>query len=420
MQVKEKKHKIIDLFAGAGGFGLGFKLAGYEHIGSLEKDSWAVDTLQHNNPQSKIVQGDIRDYIKKTQIENTFSEVPDVLIGGPPCQGFSVAGPTKDPKDPRNSLFRYFSRWVGILKPSVFVMENVKGILTRKNADGKPVISIIEEVFKSYGYHVELWKLNAANYGVPQNRERIFFVGNLLGKTIGAPVPTHTVEINNGLLKHVTVGEAILDLPIIRAREGTEKTNYVLDAQNNFQKWARRGSNFVINHVAMKHTNRLVERFKLIQSGTAVVDVEQEFQIRKRNGNGELSKKMYNSNYRHLLPNQVSFTVPAHFYSTFIHPNIPRNITAREAARIQSFPDSYIFKGKRTQISSKLLKKQGKEVEDNLSQYNQIGNAVPPLLAKAIASRIKEFLPNGHTTDDTTHNNDNVAVKLNGRIQIKA
>ncbi|WP_420575368.1 DNA cytosine methyltransferase [Ekhidna sp.] len=396
-------HKVIDLFAGAGGFGLGFKLAGFNHIGSLEKDLWAVETLKYNNPSSTIIQSDIRTYIDKDLILDAFPENPDVLIGGPPCQGFSVAGPLKDPKDPRNSLFRFFSRWVGILKPPVFVMENVKGILTRRNSEGKYVHSIIEEVFKNYGYKVEIWKLNAVDYGVPQSRERVFFVGNIFGKSIGEPEVTHSFESHTSTKKFITVGQAISDLPVINACEGNEVQEYNQSASNEYQTWCRIDCNQVFNHVAMKHTSRLVERFKLIQQGTSIDEIEDKFQVRKRNGNGKLSNKKYNSNYRHLIENQVSYTIPAHFYSTFIHPNIPRNITAREAARIQSFPDSYIFKGKRTQISSKLLKKQGRDIEDNLSQYNQIGNAVPPLLAKAIAIRIQNFLDD-QCENDTARN----------------
>ena len=139
----------------------------------------------------------------------------------------------------------------------------------------------------------------------------------------------------------------------------------------------------------MKHTKRLVERFKQIQQGYSLSDLHDDYRVRKRSGNGELSNKEYHSNYRHLKPAQVSYTIPAHFYSNFIHPFKPRNITAREAAKLQSFPDWYVFKGKRTQISSKLLKRKGQELEDNLSQYNQIGNSVPPLLAKSIAVKIK-------------------------------
>ena len=142
----------------------------------------------------------------------------------------------------------------------------------------------------------------------------------------------------------------------------------------------------------MKHTQRLVDRFQKILDGSTIESLPEELRVRKRNGNGVLSESLYSSNYRHINPDTVSFTIPASFYSTFIHPYLPRNITAREAARIQSFPDRYIFKGKRTQISSKLLKTLGKDEENHLSQYNQIGNAVPPIMAKVIGEIIAEFL----------------------------
>jgi DNA (cytosine-5)-methyltransferase 1 len=142
----------------------------------------------------------------------------------------------------------------------------------------------------------------------------------------------------------------------------------------------------------MSHTKRVVQRYEQILSGVAVEELPEDLQVRKRNGNGEISDSEYNSNYRHLKPNMISFTIPASFYSNFVHPEQPRNITSREAARLQSFPDNYIFKGKRTQISSKLLELTGKENEDFLSQYNQIGNAVPPLLAKAVAKNVLRFI----------------------------
>jgi len=142
----------------------------------------------------------------------------------------------------------------------------------------------------------------------------------------------------------------------------------------------------------MDHTKRVVGRYGLILGGLSLNEIPEEFKVRKRNGNGEISESDYNSNYRHLRPNMISYTIPASFYSNFIHPKQPRNITSREAARLQSFPDNYVFKGKRTQISSKLLKQLGKESENYLSQYNQIGNAVPPLLARAVANKIYDFL----------------------------
>jgi DNA (cytosine-5)-methyltransferase 1 len=390
--------KFIDLFAGAGGFGLGFQMANFQPILSLEKDLWATDTLKRNAQynEHKILNDNIRNYIEKEDILSVVPSIPDVIIGGPPCQGYSLAGPSKDAKDPRNSLFLYFARWVNVLRPKVFVMENVTGILHRKNANGEKVIDIIINSFAAKGYKVELWKLNAANYGVPQLRNRIFIVGNLFDKTIGAPKPTHKIpslhNVSDLLPEAITVGEAIGDLPEINAGGGNAISNYNLAPQNEYQSWSRMNSEHVHNHEAMKHTKRLINRFESIQSGIKFSDLSEDDKVRKRNGNGEISTVRYASNYRHLKSNIISHTIPASFYSNFIHPFIPRNITSREAARIQSFPDNYVFEGKRTMISSKLLKKIGKEELDHLSQYNQIGNAVPPLLAKAIAKQIKSFL----------------------------
>ncbi|MCH8289708.1 DNA cytosine methyltransferase [Candidatus Poribacteria bacterium] len=392
--------KVIDLFAGAGGFGLGFQLAGYTVNCSVEIDKWAADTLRVNNPNMKVIDEDIRGFQSSKTIRQVCSDSPDVVIGGPPCQGFSIAGPAqKDPKDPRNSLFKDFARWVESLNPQVFVMENVRGILSRKNADGEKVIGLIQNIFANLGYGTEIWKLNAAEYGVPQLRERVFVVGNRIGTTeIGKPVKTHFWAAQNGSGLHlssdilrpaVSVWEAISDLPELDAGEGDEEQRYIIEPETDFQRWARENQKLLFNHVAMKHTKRLVERFRLIEWGQSGLDVPKEHGARKRGGNGELSKVPYNSNNRRLHPERPSYTIPASFYSSFIHPFQHRNLTAREAARIQSFPDWYRFMGKRTVISRKLLERKGRRDENYLSQYNQIGNAVPPLLAKAIAEHIQ-------------------------------
>ena len=391
MTVKSGKYTFIDLFAGAGGFGLGFQLCGrYLPICSVEKDLWAVETLRANN-NHEIIHADIttistREYIKEKCIIK-----PDVIIGGPPCQGFSIAG-KGDPNDPRNSLFRFFVKWVSILEPKVFVMENVAGLLARKNAEGEKVIDIIKEAFSSIGYTCQVWLLNAANYGVPQMRQRVFIIGNRFGQMIEPPKQTHSIVHKEGIKEAVTVWEAIGDLPQISAGEGSCHMDYDRVARNDYQRLCRTDSKEVYNHEAMKHTQRLIARFQRIMEGCCICDLPDELKVRKRNGNGVLSETVYSSNYRHLRPDSVSFTIPASFYSNFIHPFIPRNITAREAARLQSFPDRYVFKGKRTQISSKLLAALGKEEENHLSQYNQIGNAVPPLVAKAIAETVSVFL----------------------------
>ena len=388
---RKDKYTFVDLFAGAGGFGLGFQLSGhFSPICSVEKDLWAVETLRANN-NHQIIHADITKISTKAFIKKICSTKPDVIIGGPPCQGFSNAG-KRDPADPRNALFRYFVKWVSVLKPKVFVMENVAGLLARRNADGEYVTEIIKDAFSKEGYRCEIWSLNAADFGVPQMRQRICIVGNQYGEEILPPSISHSIEPVDGLLPAVTVWEAIGDLPQIRAREGKDYMKYDCVASNDYQRLCRKNSNGVYNHVAMKHTMRLVERFQKILDGCSIEFLPDELKVRKRNGNGILSESYYSSNYRRIEPNSVSFTIPASFYSTFIHPCIPRNITAREAARIQSFPDWYVFKGKRTQISSKLLSSLGKDNENHLSQYNQIGNAVPPLMAEAIAKRIAEFL----------------------------
>lgn len=400
-----KKIKLIDLFAGAGGFSLGFKLSNHYSVScSVELDHWAADTLRKNKEKNTIIiEDDIRKYQTQKQILAACGNCkPEIIIGGPPCQGFSIAGPAiKDPKDPRNSLFQDFARWVSFLKPKVFVMENVKGILTRRNARKEKVVDIIIKTFEGLGYKVEIWKLNAAEYGVPQIRERIFFVGNNFGATIRPPKKTHVlnshtsnymINFNDDLPPAVTVNGALSDLSFLSASDGKEEQVYLYPAETDYQKWARGSQDILFNHVAMKHTARMIERFKLIRSGQSIMEIPPEYRAKKRNGNGVLSEAHYNSNNRRLDPLSPAYTIPAHFYSSFVHPHQNRNITAREAARLQSFPDWYKFMGKRTVISKKLLERYGRHEDNYLSQYNQIGNAVPPLLAKAIAEHIYLFL----------------------------
>lgn len=406
---KKHKYSVIDLFAGAGGFGLGFQLTGkYEIICSLERDTWAIKTLKTNSDNAQcIIEADIRDYQYPKTIKEICNGEPTIIIGGPPCQGFSNAGPAdkKDPDDPRNTLFVDFAKWVDVFSPEIFVMENVTGLLSRKNTNGEKVLDIILKTFEDLGYLVNLWLLNAAEYGVPQLRERVFLVGNKRGEKLAPPEKTHILRngqsskhnmTNGNLNPAITVGQAIWDLPKINAGEGEEEQAYTRIPRNNFQRWARSKDGVIYNHIAMKHTTRIVERFKHIQNGISLKEIPKEYSVRKRNGNGEISKVEYNSNYRHLQSDKISYTIPASFYSSFIHPYIPRNITAREAARLQSFPDWYKFEGKRTVISSKLLEKLGKHDDNYLSQYNQIGNAVPPLLGKSIGNHLCKYLDDLH------------------------
>jgi DNA (cytosine-5)-methyltransferase 1 len=402
----ERRQPIaIDLFAGAGGFGLGFEMAGFSVPLSIEIDAWACDTLRYNRPNLTIVQNDIRNFNTESKVKEICMFNPDIIIGGPPCQGFSIAGPPqKDPKDPRNSLFTNFAQWIKFLEPKAFVMENVKGLLSRKNTEGLKVINIIKKTFQELGYFVEVWNLNASEYGVPQIRERIFIVGNKMGKELGIPSKTHSLKLlyssqsqlsvfdNTSIAPAITLWEAISDLPKLDAREGSEKQYYHLEPQNSYQAWARKSSDLLYNHVAMKHSKRLVERFQHIGWGESSADVPEEHGARRRSGNGELSNKAYDQNNRRLNPYKPSHTIAASFYANFIHPFQHRNLTAREGARIQSFPDNYRFLGKKTVVSHKLLHREKRFDEKFLCQYNQIGNAVPPLLAKAIAHHLQEKL----------------------------
>ncbi|MTJ53934.1 DNA cytosine methyltransferase [Anabaena sp. UHCC 0253] len=394
----------IDLFAGAGGFGLGFKIAGFSVPLSIEIDAWACDTLRYNHPEMTVIQNDIRDFNNINSVKEICLFHPDIIIGGPPCQGFSIAGPAqKDPNDPRNTLFTNFAQWISFLEPKAFVMENVKGLLSRKNVDGIKVIDIIKKTFEDIGYFVEIWLLNSAEYGVPQIRERVFIVGNRLGKKMGIPPKTHSLDLLNinswqlslegiHLNSAISLWDAISDLPPLNAREGKEEQPYILESQNPYQKWIKNSSNILYNHVAMEHSDRLVERFQQIKWGESSSDVAKEYGAKRRNGNGELSGKTYDQNNRRLNPYKPAHTIAASFYANFIHPFQHRNLTAREGARVQSFPDNYRFLGKKTVVSHKLLQRENRFNEKFLCQYNQVGNAVPPLLAKAIAVHLQEKL----------------------------
>ncbi len=370
---------VIDLFAGCGGLSLGFEMAGFSIPVAVEKDEWASETYKKNHPKTKVITEDI------TKISDLSTLLPkevnsvDGIIGGPPCQGFSLSG-NRDKNDPRNSLFMEFVRFVEYFKPKFFVMENVTGILSMKTKNGEKVRDLIEEQFKTAGYNLDTYILNAAEFGVPQSRVRVFFIG--LHKDI--KYDKNKLEPKGFLFgdEQRTIDDAIMDLPQIGAGEGTDETKYTMRPFTEYQKWARTNSNMVYNHIAMRHTSRLVERFAQIKFGQSVADVSEEYQQRKRGESDKISGKVYSQNNMRPYPNKPSPTIPASFQSNFVHPYINRNYTAREGARLQSFPDTYIFYGKRTTMSW----------EKNLSQYQQIGNAVPPLLAKAVAKSIVDYL----------------------------
>lgn len=392
--LKKEKYNVLDTFAGAGGFSLGFMLSGhYNIVGAIEQDLWAADTFSTNHPNTKVIVNDIRKVTDKELIDNFAGKV-DVLLGGPPCQGFSQANKNAgDPKDPRNSLFIEFLRVAKVLSPNVVIMENVPNIVKAKTQTGAFVIDIVKEELRKLGYYVEHCILSATDYGVPQIRKRMVLIACKVPLKDFFPQATHTTEPNNPglfgtLQKCPDLWDAISDLPEIEACEGAEIMEYTQEPANDFQKTMREGSTRVYNHTAMKHSKRMVERFKAIGWGESSADVPKDLMPHKRNGNGELSKVAYDQNNRRMYPFRPCHTIAASFYANFLHPYKNRNFTPREGARIQTFPDWYIFKGRATTPSHSLLRKEGRLEDLHLCQYNQIGNAVPPLMSKAIADNI--------------------------------
>jgi DNA (cytosine-5)-methyltransferase 1 len=395
-----KKLKVLDTFAGAGGFSLGFEMAGCDVIGAIETDAWATDTFAFNHPDAIVIKTNIEELTDEEILEKFGSIKPDIVLGGPPCQGFSICNKNNgDPKDPRNSLFEEFVRVGKILKPKLMIMENVPNLAKARTENKELVLDIIKTELKDLGYFVYSDILEAVNYGVPQIRKRVFVIASLIELEDPFPKPTHTVNqydlFSNALSLTPTLWDAISDLPEINAREGAEQMEYTSEPNNEFQKKMRIGCQQVHNHLAMKHSKRVVERFESMACGQSGSNVPDHLKPIKRNSNGVISDKVYDQNNRRMHADRPCHTIAASFYANFVHPFKNRNFTAREGARIQTFPDSYVFKGKPTVVSHKLLAREGRLDEKYLCQYNQIGNAVPPMLAEAVAKNLIKQIKKG-------------------------
>ena len=346
-------YNLIDLFCGAGGFSLGFEMAGFKT--KLAIDNWkpAIDTYNYNR-KDKIGQNiDVYDFnnekLKKFIKENDITGI----IGGPPCQGFSMVG-TRNENDDRNNLYLQYIRFVEVVKPKFFILENVKGLLTLKKGFFKEDIL---SRFTELGYNVNFKLLKASHYGVAQNRERVFFVG--LRKDL---FKSKFFEFPKGDKYNViSTSDALSDLPSLDNDENPEI--YKTEPQNEYQKLMRKNSEKITNNDITKHTEKTKQIISMVPDGGNIKDLPKKY----------YSVRNYNNAFKRMNSKKPSTTIDCG-HRNYFHYKENRVPTVRESARIQSFPDNYFFTGNKT------------------NQYTQVGNAVPPLLAKSIAEQIKKLL----------------------------
>lgn len=382
---------VLDLFCGTGGFSKGFENTGcFKTILGIDLLAHAVETFRLNHRGATGLAADIRDY----PAERTATELGvgrggvDVVIGGPPCQGFSSIRPHRGtkPDDPRNDLFLNFARWVEFFRPRVFVLENVVGLATYK---GGETLESMQEAFVSAGYETDWRILNAAHYGVPQKRERLIMLGVERGGALSFPAPTHSVEDVGRTIGHrersrmhglhsqgtlfqgelhdlppvVTVADAIDDLPPICS--GETATAYDRGPRTAYQSERRAGATNLALHSSTRHTDKMMEIIR--HSGPNISCIPPQ-----------LITSGFSSCYSRLAANEPSVTITVNFVhpasNRCIHPTLDRALTPREGARLQSYDDDFQFAGNRAQI------------------VKQIGNAVPPLLGRAIGAHVAAIL----------------------------
>lgn len=375
------KYSVLDLFSGAGGFSLGAQKAGLNVIGSIEIDRFASETYEANFPGIPHFQKSLVD-CTDPWLASQFSGV-DIIIGGPPCQGFSVAGPSQyGLRDDRNDLILEMARTIKALKPKFAVLENVRGILSGKLKKGDSALKVYIDSLSQAGYHSKIFDLNSADFGTPQLRRRVFVISSRESNLLPVEIPKVFGSDEKPWIGSL---EAISDLSDLSAGEGADTLMpYVKNPSNAYQRLMRENSQGIANHLAMKHTPRILARLKAIPVGGSMRHVSAEHGQRKRNSDEIDVGQRYKMNCTRINPDAPSIALPANFQTIHVHPIENRMLTAREGARIQGFPDRFIFKGPRTLMSKKLLIREGRQNEIGLSQYNQIGNAVPPLMAEAL------------------------------------
>lgn len=346
------KPTVLDLFCGCGGLSHGFIEAGYNVLVGVDYWQDALDTFALNHKDSKAIKADLFSITPKQISEQTGINTVDVIVGGPPCQGFSIAG-KRLIDDERNQLYKKFVDFVSFYKPKAFVMENVPNIISM----GKGAVKddILED-FSKLGYTVTYKILLASDYGVPQNRRRAFFVGLKNDKESNTnfefPAPTFN--------EHVTCKQAIGDLPEHSVEDGQD---YTTEPQNDYQRLMRANTNELHNHKATVHTDKTISIISQVPDGGNYKDLPEHLQ----------STRKVNIAWTRFSSTRPSFTIDTghnhHFH--YLYNRVP---TVRESARLQSFTDDFVF------------------LKTKTSQYKQVGNAVPPLLAEVLAKKLKGYL----------------------------
>lgn len=382
-RIKDNDLTVVDLFCGAGGFSLGFSQTGFKTVFAVDNQECCVETYRINHPEvdeTRIVCSGIENVSVELDLAIEGIDV-DIVIGGPPCQGFSMANRQKLINDPRNKLYKYFVETIAKVKPKFFVMENVEGMMKIKDEIIQD-FELLETVYK-----VVPMRINAVNFGVPQNRKRVFFIGTRTGANVN-DIIEQIIEVA-GERPKTTLGDALYGMKKLSANTERNTTNKdsktagsrveikLNDMVNNYIDLINmdQNSKFVFNHKARYNNPRDIEIFSKLNPGDRSDDPKIAHIMPYSNRNDIFKDKYYR-----LREKKPCKTITAHMKydcNMYIHPREARGLTAREAARIQSYPDNYYFCGSFTKT------------------YMQVGNSVPPLVARTIAGVIRNYLQFG-------------------------
>ena len=348
----------IDIFSGAGGLSLGAEMAGISMRYAIERDASAAKTYARNHEGAFVICDDIHS-VDPSKIKDDVNEEVSIICGGPPCQGFSTSNTkTRNLQNPNNSLFEEFVRFVSVINPIWFVFENVEGLV---NFEQGSTLKKIVDCFENLGYTTNHKVLTASDYGVPQNRNRFVLVGNKNGIKFEFPEPS---------VERVTVWEAIGDLPILQNGQKDNSLPYTLpqDMASKYAQSMRTNSQSATQNYVSRNADYVIDRYKYIDQGQNWMAIPKELMRNYAN-----TSNCHSGIYKRLRADMPSVVISNYRKNMLIHPTQDRGLSVREAARLQSFPDDFVFCGSLMHIQQ------------------QIGNAVPPLLAKAVFEKIMSY-----------------------------